>query len=99
MHYPKIREAKAIDDTTLVVEFTNHEVKTYDVRHLLETPMFYPLRQSAFFRSFKAEPGGYGIVWNEEIDISEYELWTNGVALDGDRRFLTAIDHDAEAQV
>ncbi|MCF2145869.1 hypothetical protein IQ276_005215 [Desmonostoc muscorum LEGE 12446] len=25
--------------------------------------------------------GGYGIVWNEEIDLSEYELWKNGVSL------------------
>jgi hypothetical protein len=22
--------------------------------------------------------GGYGISWNDEIDLSEYELWTNG---------------------
>jgi hypothetical protein len=29
----------------------------------------------------KIESGGYGLVWNEDIDISEYELWKNGVSL------------------
>jgi hypothetical protein len=84
MNYPRIQEAKAIDDTTLVIEFTNQEVKKYDICHLLETPMFAPLRQPAFFKNFKVEPGGYAIVWNEEIDISEYELWKNGVILENE---------------
>jgi hypothetical protein len=41
--------------------------------------MFAPLQQPAFFKSFKVEPGEYAVVWNEDIDISEYELWENGV--------------------
>lgn len=81
MKYPRICQAKAIDDTTLIIEFTNQEVKGYDIRPLLTTPMFSPLRQPAFFKNFKVESGGYAIVWNEEIDISEYELWKNGVTL------------------
>ncbi len=81
MNYPRVHKAKAIDDTTLIVEFTNQEVKKYDIRHLLDIPMFFPLRQPAFFKSFTIEQGGYGIVWNEEIDISEYELWKNSVPL------------------
>jgi hypothetical protein len=81
MNCPRIRKAKAIDDTTLVIEFTNQEVKKYDISHLLSLPMFSLLRQPAFFKSFIVEQGGYGIVWNEEIDISEYELWQNGVAV------------------
>jgi hypothetical protein len=44
--------------------------------------MFSGLRQPAFFRNFKVEPGGYAIVWKEEIDSSEYELWKNGVILE-----------------
>jgi hypothetical protein len=81
MKYPRILSAKAIDDHTLMIEFTNQEVKQYDVHHLLENPMFAPLRQPAFFRNFKVEPGGYGIVWNEDIDLSEYELWKNSVTM------------------
>ena len=84
MIYPKIHQVKVIDDTTLLIEFTNQEIKKYDVRHLLDTPMFSLLRQPAFFKNFKVEPGGYGIMWNEEIDLSEYELWKNGVSLSKD---------------
>lgn len=79
MKYPRIYKVQAIDDRTLMIEFTNQEVKKYDIRHLLDIPMFSPLRQPAFFKNFKVEPGGYGIVWSEEIDLSEYELWKNGV--------------------
>jgi Protein of unknown function (DUF2442) len=84
MKYPKIHQARAIDDMTLMIEFTNQEVKRYDIRPLLENPVFSPLRQPAFFRNFMVESGGYAIVWNEEIDLSEYELWKNGVALSQD---------------
>ena len=86
MKYPRIGKAKAINDHTLVIEFTNKEVKKYDILHLLKNPIFAPLRQPAFFKNFKVEPGGYGIVWNEDIDLSEYELWKNGMTLtEGDR--------------
>ena len=79
MKYPLINKAKAIDDTTLVIEFDNREIKKYDIRKLLRYPMFTPLQKPEFFRNFKVEPGGYAIVWNENIDVSEYELWKNGV--------------------
>lgn len=82
INYPRIHTARAIDDTTLVIEFTNQEVKKYNICHLLENSTFSLLRRPAFFRNFKVEPGGYAIVWNEEIDISEYELWKNGVKLE-----------------
>lgn len=80
MQYPRIQTVSVLDDFTLIVEFTNQAIKKYDIRRLLDIPMFYPLRQPAFFRNFKIEEGGYAIVWNEEIDISEYELWQNSVA-------------------
>lgn len=86
MKGPRIYQAKAIDDRTLVIEFNNHEVKKYDIVHLLENPMFAPLRQPAFFKNFKVEQGGYGIVWNEDIDLSEYEVWNNSMTVAEDAR-------------
>jgi hypothetical protein len=32
----------------------------------------------AFFKNVKVEQGGYAVSWNDDIDISEYELWCNG---------------------
>jgi Protein of unknown function (DUF2442) len=89
MKPPKIVAAQAIGDLTLIVEFSNHDHKQYSVANLLDKPMFSPLRNPSFFRSFQVDEGGYAIVWNDEIDLSEYELWQNGtdvVAVEGDDR-------------
>ena len=77
----RIVSAKAIDDKTLMVKFSNLEIKKYDISKLLDNPMFVALRNSGFFSNFRVEPGGYGLVWNEDIDLSEYELWQNGISL------------------
>jgi hypothetical protein len=79
MKIPKIFSAQAIDDLTLVVEFSNGDRKQYNISQLLGKPMFSRLKNPGFFRSFQVETGGYGIVWNDEIDLSEYELWRNVV--------------------
>jgi hypothetical protein len=76
---PRILTAKAIDDHTLMIEFENHEERMYDITPLLEKAMFSPLRNPGFLRNVQVEVGGYALVWNEDIDISEYELWCHGV--------------------
>lgn len=86
MKCPRILKVKAVDDVTLIVEFTNQEIKKYDIRQLFDIPMFSPLRQPAFFKNFEIAEGGYGLVWNEAVDVSEYELWKNGVALENEEK-------------
>ncbi len=81
MKPPKIISAQVIGDRTLLIEFSQGEFKKYDISNLLSKEMFAPLRNPSFFKNFKIELGGYGLVWNEDIDISEYELWKNGVIL------------------
>ena len=82
MSCPRITCATVVDDYTLLVAFSNSETKRYTVHHLLDKPMFTSLRDHAFFKNFKVEPGGYALSWNEDIDISEYELWKNGELVD-----------------
>ena len=91
MEFPRIRTARAISNHTLIIEFTNQEIKIYSILTLLDNPIFYPLQEPAFFRNFQIEPGGYAIVWNEDIDLSEYTLWKNSVP-------VTEIDIKALAQ-
>jgi hypothetical protein len=81
MKSPSIVSAQAIDDLTLIVKFTNNELREYNISKLLDKPMFSLLKNPAFFRNFIIESGGYGLVWNDEIDISEYELWQNGISI------------------
>jgi hypothetical protein len=78
MGYPKIKSVKAIDNKHLLVRFDNDVEKKYNVSHLLEKEMFYPLKNPAFFKAVHVEQGGYAVAWNNLIDLSEYELWTNG---------------------
>ncbi len=51
----------------------------YDCTPLLNLDMFQILRTDAFFKTVQVDSGGYGIAWNDDADLSEYELWTNGV--------------------
>lgn len=78
MIYPRIESAKTIDDHTLVIKFNNKQKRKYDITPLLEKEMFAPLKNQALFKAVQVEQGGYAIVWNSNIDISEYELWSHG---------------------
>ena len=78
MKYPKVKSVSAIDGHTLLVEFDNKEKRKYDVTPLLSKEIFAPLKNPALFKAVKVEQGGYAVIWNSEIDISEYELWKHG---------------------
>lgn len=81
MNYPRVQSARAIDDHTLVIEFNNKERKKYDITPLLENDMFSPLRNPSLFKAVQVERNGYAVIWNDDIDISEYELWRHGQAV------------------
>lgn len=77
-NYPKVKWVKPLDDNKLLVGFTTDIVKVYNCAPLLAEPTFSILRQPAFFRSVQVDRGGYGIFWNDELDLSESELWLHG---------------------
>lgn len=77
---PKIKAVQIIGEARLLVTFENGIKKTYDCSSLLSRPQFHLLASSAFFKAVHVDPGGYGLSWSDNIDLSEYELWTNGKA-------------------
>jgi len=81
MNYPKILSAVATDSRTLLIEFDNKKKRKYDITPLLKKKMFSPLKNSAFFKAVRVDQGGYAVVWDSNIDLSEYELWRNGQAV------------------
>ena len=81
MSAPKISAVQALDGKRLLVTFANGVKKTYDCRRITELEPFRLLHTEAFFRAVKVDDGGYGISWNDEMDLSEYELWENGTAV------------------
>ena len=79
MNAPKILAVQALENKKLSVKFFNGVEKIYDCAQLLEIEMFRILKSDPFFKTVKVDIGGYGISWNDDADLSEYELWTNGV--------------------
>jgi hypothetical protein len=76
--YPRVSAVVASTDKSLLVTFDNGVCKRYDCSPLLTTEAFRPLAQNWLFRLVHVDTGGYGVSWNEEIDLSESELWEHG---------------------
>ncbi|MCX7043904.1 MAG: DUF2442 domain-containing protein [Candidatus Sumerlaeota bacterium] len=77
--YPKIQSIVPLSGQRLRVTFVTGLVKIYDCSPLLHEPPFDQLRDTTIFRNVQVDQGGYGIVWNDEIDLSESELWLHGI--------------------
>lgn len=82
MRPPRIKSVKPHNGHFLIVEFEDKTKKVYDVSPLFDREPFIALKNPAFFRAVKVDSGGYAVYWNEDIDLSENELWTNGKAFE-----------------
>jgi hypothetical protein len=78
INYPKIASAAALPGHQLEVRFRNGDVRRYDFRQHLSLPMFRLLQDEAFFKAVQVDTTGYGLVWNDDMDIAASELWLNG---------------------
>ena len=82
MEIPKILSVYPQKDKNLLVKFTNGVEKTYNCKKILQLDSFELLNNEAFFKAVKVDAGGYGVSWNDDLDLSEYELWTEGVKVE-----------------
>ena len=82
--FHKIKNVSAMPDYKLSVQFSEGITKIYDVKPLFEKiPLFAELKEDyAEFACVTVDVGGYGIVWNDDLDLSCDELWENGVQVD-----------------
>ena len=76
--YPKVRSVHPLEYQRLRVVFVNGAVRVYDCTPLLASPEFQLLANDVFFRSVRPDTHGYGVIWNDEVDLAEAELWING---------------------
>ena len=78
--FHKIKEVKPLKKYTLQVTFQDNTIKRYDVSQLFEKWKAFQILQTieGLFDQVKIDKGGYGISWNDEIDLSCNELWENG---------------------
>jgi hypothetical protein len=82
MESVKVKNVTPQQNLFLLVEFDNGIRKKYDVSTLFEQfPEYQILKNKPMFDTVHVDCGGYAVAWTPEIDISEWELWDNGVCL------------------
>lgn len=82
--FHKIKSVASLPDFKLSVQFSEGVTKLYDMKPLFKRlPVFKQLENDpAEFAGVSVDVGGYGIVWNDELDLSCDELWDNGTVIE-----------------
>ncbi|MFR4519140.1 MAG: DUF2442 domain-containing protein [Fusobacterium sp.] len=77
----KVQDVKPLEKYKLLVTFQNGEIKEYDVKPLFDKWQVFKdlIYINGLFQQVKVDAGGYGISWNDDIDLSCDELYYNGV--------------------
>ena len=78
--FHKIKAVNALPNYRLSVQFAEGVTKIYDVKPLFEKWEPFKALENAqeLFSSVEVDAGGYGIIWNDELDLSCDELFENG---------------------
>ena len=81
--FHKVREVTHLPDYGLLVGFANGEKKKYNVKPLFDRWDVFKTLYSVkgLFEQVKVDAGGYGVNWNDDIDLSCDELYSNGAAI------------------
>ncbi|NLK45883.1 MAG: DUF2442 domain-containing protein [Treponema sp.] len=78
--FHKIKAVNALPDYRLSVQFAEGMTKIYDVKPLFaKWEPFKAFENSPeLFYDVTVDVGGYGVVWNDDLDLSCDELFKNG---------------------
>ena len=78
--FHKVKSVTALPDFCLNVQFAEGVIKKYDVKSLFEKWTAFKKLEKVpdLFQKVKVDIGGYGIVWNDRLDLSCDELFENG---------------------
>ena len=85
--FHKVKSVNALPDFVLSVQFSEGITKTYDVKMLFERwPAFEKFKtEPGYFDKVKVDLGGYGIIWDDYLDLSYDELFEK------DRRYMKPV--------
>ena len=78
--FHKIKDVNPMPDYRLCVQFAEGVTKVYDVKLLFERIDAFKVLEynPALFTDVTVDVGGYGVVWNDDLDLSCDELFENG---------------------
>ena len=82
--FHKINSVTPLADFRILAHFSEGSAKEYDLTPLTDgMEAFRPLRLvPGLFEQVSVDPGGYGVSWNDDIDLDASEIWENGVDTD-----------------
>ena len=81
--FHKVKSVNALPNYCLSVQFVEGVTKIYDIKPLFaKWAAFKELEKNdRLFSEVEVDTGGYGIVWNDNLDLSCNELFENGKTL------------------
>lgn len=78
--FHKIVKVEPLKRQILKVYFEDGKIKYYDMNKAIkEIKALEPLKDENIFKKAFVDIGGYGIIWNDVMDIAGEELYINGV--------------------
>lgn len=79
----RIKKVKPLDNYKLLVTFFNDEIKEYNVGMWFDKNQDFKVlfNTTGLFEQVKVDTGGYGISWNDELDLSCNELYFNSTSI------------------
>lgn len=79
-----IKTVKPMENFILLVGFQNGIEKTYDMRNLY--PIFSQFKvfeeNEELFKQVQVDVGGYGVSWNDDLDLDAEDIWEDGIEVD-----------------
>ena len=81
--FHKIKDVFPLQNYKLLVQFAVGVTKIYDVKPLFKwRKVFNTLKQNELFYGVYVDTGGFGIAWNDDVDLSCEELWERGKVIE-----------------
>ena len=80
----RIEDIKVLPNFIIEARFFGGEIKQYDVTNLFDQfPQFCIFKSNpSLFERVQVDVGGYGISWNDELDLDADVIWDNGVLME-----------------
>ncbi|MCR4884669.1 MAG: DUF2442 domain-containing protein [Clostridiales bacterium] len=78
--FHKVKSVSALPEFRLSVQFAEGITKIYDLDQLCSKWKSFNIlkEQPELFWEVTVDQGGYGVIWNDELDLSCDELFENG---------------------
>ncbi len=76
--FHRVIKVEPKENYKLLVFFEKGQCKIYDVQKLFDKYQDFNILKNGLFKNVSVDIGGYGVSWNDDIDLSCDELYYNG---------------------